>query len=53
MKEAATGRWGRRGEQTGGREGEGRTKDTEGRAIFLKNIPQTVAREQEGEETRR
>lgn len=30
-----------------------RTKGAEGRAIFLKNIPQTVAREREDEETRR
>lgn len=30
-----------------------RTKSAEGRAIFLKNIPQTVAREREDEETRR
>lgn len=53
VKEREKGRQrvGRRGEQTGWRG----TKDTrgieEGRAIFLKNIPQTVA--QEGEETRR
>lgn len=42
----------RRADGRAGYEGE-KDEGHEGRAIFLKNIPQTVAREREGEETLR
>lgn len=52
MKETAMVDETRRADGRAGYEG-GKDEGHEGRAIFLKNIPQTVAQEQEGEETLR
>lgn len=52
MKETAVVDETRRADGRAGYEGE-KDEGHEGRAIFLKNIPQTVAREREGEETLR